>query len=53
MMQNSLENFIMEWPFTISQLWASTKENAVVIYSENLEYFVIVTYFGTTEISNT
>lgn len=36
----------MERPFTISQLWAATKESAVVIYSENLEYALIVTYLA-------
>lgn len=53
MMQKSLKNFIMERPFAISQLWATTKENAVVINSEKLEYTGIVTYFGTIEISST
>lgn len=52
MVQKTLKNFIMERPFTVSQLWMTTKENAVVIYSENLECTVIVTYFGTIEISN-
>lgn len=38
--------------FTIFQLRPATKESTVVIYSENLEYTVIVLYFGRLESSN-
>lgn len=41
-----------EKAFTVSQLWPATKENTAVIYSENLEYTVIVSYFGRLESSN-
>lgn len=37
---------------TIFDLWAARKENMVVTYSENLDYTVTVSYFGSLESSN-
>lgn len=51
MMQNSYMLYNGN-AITIFDLWPSRKENMVVIYSENTEYTVIVSYFGSLESSN-